>query len=100
VARTVIAPVERVKIIFQTSKNVPDSGVFAIIRKVAGESGGGLRTVTAFWKGNSVAVIRVFPYLGVQLSSNEYFRNHMKVLCSNGSGAPSLNVEAQRFLAG
>eukprot|EP00913_Durusdinium_trenchii_P012286 g11536.t1 len=73
VARTVIAPVERIKIIYQiNSKNSGrDHGWLRIITKVMDESGGGLQKVTAFWKGNSVAVLRVFPYLGVQLASNE-----------------------------
>lgn len=75
VARTVIAPIERVKIIFQTRVTADRrQGYGVILRRVLDESGGGLKGVAAFWKGNSVAVIRVFPYLGVQLSSNEFYR--------------------------
>eukprot|EP00438_Fugacium_kawagutii_P006436 Skav208835 [mRNA] locus=scaffold1193:97225:110524:+ [translate_table: standard] len=73
VARTVIAPVERIKIIYQINSkhSTGDQGWLRIIKKVMDESGGGHRTITDFWKGNSVAVLRVFPYLGVQLASNE-----------------------------
>lgn len=77
-ARTVIAPVERVKIIYQINSKSTDQGWLRIIKKVLDESGGGLRSVTDFWKGNSVAVLRVFPYLGVQMASNELFRRQLK----------------------
>lgn len=99
VARTVIAPIERIKIIFQTKGGA--GGWVHLIRKVVDESGGGFRTVTAFWKGNSVAVIRVFPYLGIQLSSNEYFRRQLKQLATGTpSATPLLKPEVQKFLAG
>jgi len=54
--------------------------------------------VLAFWKGNSVAVIRVFPYLGVQLSSNEYFRKLLSPLGPQRAGV--LNAEGIKFFAG
>ena len=37
-----------------------DHGWLRIIKKVMDESGGGYRTVTDFWKGNSVAVLRAW----------------------------------------
>ncbi|CAJ1363795.1 unnamed protein product [Effrenium voratum] len=94
VARTVIAPVERIKIIYQINSKSAGEGWLRIIRKVVDESGGGVRSVTAFWRGNSIAVIRVFPYLGVQLASNELFRRQLKQL---GGG---ISPEVQKFLAG
>eukprot|EP00435_Cladocopium_sp_Y103_P025631 s1658_g6.t1 len=99
VARTVIAPVERIKIIYQinSKKSGPDQGWLRIIQKVMDESGGGYRKVTDFWKGNSVAVLRVFPYLGVQLASNEFFRRQLKGLAQ---GSPAVTPEVQKFLAG
>eukprot|EP00933_Yihiella_yeosuensis_P042973 TRINITY_DN37654_c0_g1_i1.p1 TRINITY_DN37654_c0_g1~~TRINITY_DN37654_c0_g1_i1.p1 ORF type:complete len:329 (-),score=39.62 TRINITY_DN37654_c0_g1_i1:128-1051(-) len=101
-ARTVIAPVERIKIIYQThGAGKSGQGWLVLIKKVKDESGGGLRTATAFWKGNSVAVIRVFPYLGIQLSSNEFFRRQIHNMCaSTSSGRPLLDKKTQHFIAG
>ena len=70
ISRTAIAPVERVKIIFQTSpKSTGYLGLFGQIFRNEG--------FLSFWKGNSVAVARVVPYLCVQLSSNEVYREHV-----------------------
>jgi len=99
VARTVIAPVERVKIIYQINAK-SNSGWLSIIRKVLDESGGGLRAVTAFWKGNSIAVLRVFPYLGVQLASNEFFRQQLRSVGSGSGALMPMAPEVQKFLAG
>lgn len=102
VARTVVAPVERVKIIFQTrtARNTtgPCQGYLVLVRRVVDEAGGGLRGVAAFWKGNSVAVVRVFPYLGVQMASNEHYRKWIAV-ASQYTGIP-LTKEGKHFLAG
>ena len=101
-ARTAIAPIERIKIIYQIRVSAGSmsahEGWFVLIRRVAQESGGGLRAVPAFWKGNSVAVIRVFPYLGVQLSCNEYLRNVFGSI-SQSVGRP-MPKEVNHFLAG
>lgn len=91
-ARTVIAPIERVKIIYQTTTKAQGQGVSSLFWKVVQESGGGARAVTAFWKGNSVAVVRVFPYLGIQLSTNEHYK---KVF-----GGRGLSKEVHNFTAG
>eukprot|EP00401_Gymnodinium_catenatum_P007632 CAMPEP_0117526446 /NCGR_PEP_ID=MMETSP0784-20121206/36289_1 /TAXON_ID=39447 /ORGANISM="" /LENGTH=301 /DNA_ID=CAMNT_0005322673 /DNA_START=51 /DNA_END=953 /DNA_ORIENTATION=+ len=96
VARTVIAPIERVKIIYQTMSRAaagqPTLGIAGLVRKVVAEAGGGVRSVAAFWKGNSVAVVRVFPYLGVQLASNEYYRTSLNGLVAS--------KELRHFVAG
>jgi len=106
VARTVIAPIERIKIIYQTRRVVggPDAGRgwLVLVRHVVDDAGGGLfRGVSAFWKGNSVAVIRVFPYLGVQLASNEYYRKLLKTASANrGVGVAATSAEVVHFVAG
>eukprot|EP00439_Symbiodinium_sp_Y106_P048028 s1514_g6.t1 len=96
VARTVIAPVERIKIIYQINSK-SQTGWLRIIRKVVDESGGGVRSVTAFWKGNSIAVLRVFPYLGVQLASNEFFRRELRRL-STGTMDAGHDVSAPMWV--
>lgn len=101
VARTVCAPLERIKIIYQTRPGARDQGWVRLVRNIVAESGGGIRAVTDFWKGNSVAVIRVFPYLGVQLASNEWYGKTLKSsILSTGGAVPMPSKEVQKFLAG
>lgn len=76
VARTVVAPVERVKIIYQTSSEASYRGMAPAVWAEGGLFG--------FWRGNCVAVLRVFPYLGIQLASNEKYRN---LVASTGTSA-------------
>lgn len=67
VARTVVAPVERVKIIYQTS---PHKSSYVKMVPAVWKEGG----IWGFWRGNLVAVVRCFPYLGIQLASNEQYK--------------------------
>lgn len=101
VARTVIAPVERVKIIYQTrvTLGTAPKGWTVLLRRIIDEAGGGHRGVIAFWKGNSVAVMRVFPYLGVQLASNDYYKK-AAALAGDGRFGFRVSGEVQRFVAG
>lgn len=69
VSRTFIAPIERVKIIFQTAKKSQLDGWLSIAPRIWKEEG-----LLAFWRGNGVAVVRVMPYLSVQLAGNDLFR--------------------------
>lgn len=100
-ARTVIAPIERVKIIYQTRvvAGAATEGWTGLLGRVVAESGGGLKGVVAFWKGNTIAVVRVFPYLGVQLASNEYYKRTFNLLWARTrEGAPT--PELRSFFAG
>mmetsp|Transcript_14215 Transcript_14215/g.38800 ORF Transcript_14215/g.38800 Transcript_14215/m.38800 type:complete len:111 (-) Transcript_14215:162-494(-) len=61
VSRTVIAPIERVKILFQISKAGTCSTTtqyWHYVPKIYKEEG-----LIGFWKGNGAAVIRVVPYM-------------------------------------
>mmetsp|Transcript_1319 Transcript_1319/g.2199 ORF Transcript_1319/g.2199 Transcript_1319/m.2199 type:complete len:87 (+) Transcript_1319:34-294(+) len=63
VSRTCIAPIERVKILYQITKASPNAeslGYWRIVPRIYREEG-----LLAFWKGNSVAVIRVVPYMSI-----------------------------------
>eukprot|EP01065_Artemidia_motanka_P036827 TRINITY_DN44872_c0_g1_i1.p2 TRINITY_DN44872_c0_g1~~TRINITY_DN44872_c0_g1_i1.p2 ORF type:complete len:290 (+),score=85.25 TRINITY_DN44872_c0_g1_i1:70-939(+) len=73
ISRTVIAPIERVKILYQTSKGA--GGWTSIAPRILREEG-----VLAFWRGNSAGVIRVMPYLSTQFASNELFRKQLSPL--------------------
>lgn len=76
VARTAVAPMERVKIIYQVSKGT--GGYMEIPRTVYREAGGGMAGVAAFWRGNTVAVVRAFPYLGIQLASTDAYKASLR----------------------
>eukprot|EP00928_Gymnodinium_smaydae_P025150 TRINITY_DN20123_c0_g1_i2.p1 TRINITY_DN20123_c0_g1~~TRINITY_DN20123_c0_g1_i2.p1 ORF type:complete len:313 (-),score=52.21 TRINITY_DN20123_c0_g1_i2:48-986(-) len=87
VSRTCIAPVERVKIIFQTSKS--QQGWISIVPRVWREEG-----LLAFWKGNNVAVVRVMPYLSTQLASNDVYRSLLNDCFGSSITAPVRNLFA------
>jgi solute carrier family 25, member 42 len=62
IAKSVVAPVDRIKIMYQISNatfrlvDVP-----TVARKIVQSDG-----ILGLWKGNSAAMIRVFPYSGIQ----------------------------------
>ena len=69
-AKTVIAPLDRTKIIFQTSEKIfsARNAVAEMIHicKVEGVSG--------LWRGNSATVLRVFPYAGIQFCAFDLYK--------------------------
>lgn len=76
VARTATAPLDRIKLLFQVQV-VPSAGTSATAytgvgqaaRKILAEEG-----LRAFWKGNGLNIIRIFPYSAAQLSSNDQYK--------------------------
>lgn len=89
VSRTCIAPLERVKIIFQTTKGQLPGGWLGIAPRIWHEEG-----FLAFWKGNSAAVVRVIPYLSVQLASNDFYRHVLSENVGAQLGTPVRNLVA------
>lgn len=76
IARTASAPFDRVKLLFQVQamassgvSSTAYTGVGQAFAKILREEG-----VLAFWKGNGVNVIRVFPYSSAQLASNDFYK--------------------------
>jgi hypothetical protein len=62
VAKTVIAPLNRIKILFQVSSSeFRIKGVALVAKAIATQEGYG-----SLWKGNTATLIRVFPYSGIQ----------------------------------
>ena len=62
VAKTFVAPIDRIKILYQVTstpfrlRDVPN-----VAKKIVKEEG-----LSALWKGNAATLIRVFPYAGIQ----------------------------------
>jgi hypothetical protein len=73
VAKTVVAPIDRIKILFQVSsepfalRNVP-----AVVRNICQHEG-----VAALWRGNSAMMLRVFPYSGIQFMAFDKCKSYM-----------------------
>eukprot|EP00879_Flechtneria_rotunda_P033482 GHRR01037086.1.p2 GENE.GHRR01037086.1~~GHRR01037086.1.p2 ORF type:complete len:117 (+),score=44.07 GHRR01037086.1:262-612(+) len=75
-ARTATAPLDRIKLLFQvqavassgTSANAY-TGVGQAAAKIFREEG-----FLAFWKGNGVNIIRIFPYSAGQLAANDSYK--------------------------
>ena len=62
VAKTIVAPLDRIKILFQvTSSEFRLRNLPTVIKTIIEEEG-----VAMLWKGNVATMVRVFPYAGVQ----------------------------------
>ncbi|KAK3825409.1 MAG: mitochondrial carrier domain-containing protein [Benniella sp.] len=71
VSRTVVSPLERMKILFQVQGPEPANyqGVIPTLRKMWVEEG-----FVGFMRGNGTNVIRIVPYSAVQFASYEQFK--------------------------
>eukprot|EP00877_Chromochloris_zofingiensis_P005196 jgi/Chrzof1/14678/Cz09g11230.t1 len=95
IARTATAPLDRIKLLFQvqavassgTSANAY-TGVWQAASKILREEG-----FLAFWKGNGVNIIRIFPYSAAQLAANDSYKR----LLADSNGDLSI---ARRLLSG
>ncbi len=71
VAKSVVAPVDRMKILFQvTSGRFSLNRLLVLIKDISREEG-----PKGFFKGNSATMIRVFPYAGVQFFTFDSLKN-------------------------
>ena len=103
VAKTCSAPMDRIKIIFQTDSQRQFSMRAAIIegRRVVVEEG-----VHNLWRGNSATIVRVFPYAGIQFAAFDVFNARFKRIFktnksdSNGGSGLTLAHFAERMLSG
>ena len=93
-ARTVVAPLDRIKILMQTqfiTQRRADkyNGTIQSLRLLMSEEG----SVAALWKGNAVNVLRVIPYSAAQFASYDAFKRLYR------NNERSLNT-AERLVAG
>lgn len=74
-AKTVIAPLDRTKIYFQThNKTFSFGGAIEFLIKSYQQNG-----LTSLWRGNSATMARVVPYAAIQYSSHEQFKHLLQV---------------------
>lgn len=88
VAKTVVAPLERIKILFQVSAEQ-----FAL-RRVPVVAMNIIRTegFTALWRGNTATMLRVFPYSGIQFMVFDRCKTYILKLHERRESLPSSGV--------
>ena len=74
-ARTCIAPIERLKIIYQLNSASQTNAFAPIVRSIFNEGG-----VMGLWKGNTPAVIRVAPYMSCTFLAYEEYKSMLSSL--------------------
>ncbi|KAJ5480436.1 hypothetical protein N7530_005945 [Penicillium desertorum] len=95
-AKTIVAPLERVRILFQTSHShftqysTHWDGLIKAARHIRTSYG-----ISALFKGHSASLVRVFPYAGINFLAYEQFRVAIITL-----GAPEKEAPWRRFLCG
>ncbi|XP_063953157.1 mitochondrial coenzyme A transporter SLC25A42-like [Lytechinus pictus] len=90
VAKSVIAPLDRTKILFQTSDmKFSVRNAVGVLSDVYQKEG-----LVALWRGNSATMVRIIPYAAIQYAAHEQYK---KLL--NTQNTQNL-TPARRFLAG
>ncbi|KAL8120239.1 mitochondrial carrier protein CoAc2 isoform X1 [Apium graveolens] len=95
-AKTVVAPLERVKILFQTRRTEYHSvgllGSFSKIAKTEGALG--------FYRGNGASVARIVPYAALHYMAYEQYRRWIAYSFPEIGGGPVLDLVAGSFSGG
>jgi len=85
-SKTLTAPMERLKIIFQTKKGSVRPDLISTVRDIANNEG-----VGAYWKGNGINCLRIVPTYALRLCFFDQFksRNKGSLVTQMGAGASS-----------
>lgn len=95
-AKTVVAPLERVKILFQTRRAEFQSvGLFGSFRKIVKTEG-----VLGFYRGNGASVARIVPYAALHYMAYEQYRHWITLSLPSIGRGPVLDLVAGSFAGG
>ncbi|XP_030953120.1 mitochondrial carrier protein CoAc2 isoform X2 [Quercus lobata] len=96
IAKSVVAPLERVKILFQTRREEFQSiGLFGSFKKIAKTEG-----VRGFYRGNGASVARIVPYAALHYMTYEQYRRWIIVTFPDIGRGPVLDLVAGSFAGG
>ncbi|KAL6221021.1 hypothetical protein ACLB2K_008773 [Fragaria x ananassa] len=96
VAKTVVAPLERIKILFQTRRSEYQSlGLFGSVKKIAKTEG-----PMGFYRGNGASVARIVPYAALHYMSYEQYRRWIILAFPEGGRGPVLDLVAGSLSGG
>ncbi|KAL3314141.1 hypothetical protein Ciccas_007246 [Cichlidogyrus casuarinus] len=97
IAKTVIAPLDRAKIIFQTSLKPYSFHALSQVLKETYQKDG----FRSLWRGNTATITRIFPYAATQYSAHEKYKHLLRIdSLDEISKLPRSSVRIRRFLAG
>ncbi|GMI84299.1 CoA Carrier 2 [Hibiscus trionum] len=95
-AKTAVAPLERVKILFQTRRAEFHSvGLFGSFKKIAKTEG-----VMGFYRGNGASVARIVPYAALHYMAYEQYRRWIIDSFPDITRGPVLDLVAGAFAGG
>lgn len=91
VAKSVVTPVDRIKILFQvSSEEFCLRKVLQILARIYHDEG-----FSGLWKGNSATMLRVFPYAGIQFMTFDAVKANLLKLKEGGThGGQLTNIES------
>ncbi|KAL5714519.1 Mitochondrial carrier protein CoAc2 [Ranunculus cassubicifolius] len=96
VAKTVVAPLERVKILFQTRRAEYHSvGLFGSFKKIAKNEG-----IIGFYRGNGASCVRIVPYAALHYMAYEEYRRCIILAFPDIQTGPSLDLMAGSLAGG
>ncbi|XP_065848633.1 mitochondrial carrier protein CoAc2 [Euphorbia lathyris] len=96
IAKSSVAPLERVKILFQTRRDEFKSiGLSGSIRKIAKTEG-----IMGFYRGNGASVARIVPYAALHYMTYEQYRRWIILSFPDVDRGPVLDLVAGSFAGG
>ncbi|KAI5585301.1 hypothetical protein BDE02_06G136400 [Populus trichocarpa] len=95
-AKTVVAPLERVKILFQTRRDEFKSvGLFGSFKKISHTEG-----IMGLYRGNGASVARIVPYAALHYMTYEQYRRWIILSFPDIGRGPVLDLVAGSFAGG
>ncbi|PAA82905.1 hypothetical protein BOX15_Mlig034314g1 [Macrostomum lignano] len=80
-AKTTVAPLDRVKILLQTHNHAHEShGIFGTLRHIWSVEG-----IAGFYRSNGAQMIRIFPYSAIQFLSFDVYNNSLSASLGEGN---------------